>query len=276
MSRKSLFLAIAIVLALAGMVGSGLGMVVRHVPAFYARAAVPAGEGRKSASGNFLAACIKMVTGFSNGEFDAQFQEEEINSYLQEDWVTKHCIDNPMPPGISDPRVALDEDRIRLGFRYGSGLASTIVSLDMRVWLVKSETNLVALKFEKIHAGALPISAQSLLEQIADFAHQKDIEATWYRHQGRPVLLLRFQADRSNPNFQLSQLDLRPGQLRIAGQSLPVAMMVKESINRAFETSLAEGIRFERRLFHASFGTADQKEGMAAFVEKRKPAFRNR
>src|SRR5438876_4987317 len=63
---------------------------------------------------------------------------------------------------------------------------------------------------------------------------------------------------------------------RIAGQSLPVAMMVKESINRAFETSLAEGIRFERRLFHASFGTADQKEGMAAFVEKRKPAFRNR
>ena len=220
MSRKSLFLAIAIVLALAGMVGSGLGMVVRHVPAFYARAAVPAGEGRKSASGNFLAACIKMVTGFSNGEFDGQFQEEEINSYLQEDWVTKHCIDNPMPPGISDPRVALDEDRIRLGFRYGSGLASTIVSLDMRVWLVKSETNLVALKFEKIHAGALPISAQSLLEQIADFAHQKDIEATWYRHQGRPVLLLRFQADRSNPNFQLSQLEVRPGQLRIAGQSL--------------------------------------------------------
>ena len=63
---------------------------------------------------------------------------------------------------------------------------------------------------------------------------------------------------------------------RIAGQSLPIAMMVKESINRAFETSLAEGIRFERRLFHASFGTADQKEGMAAFVEKRKPAFKNR
>jgi len=63
---------------------------------------------------------------------------------------------------------------------------------------------------------------------------------------------------------------------RIAGQSLPIAMMVKESINRAFETSLAEGIRFERRLFHASFGTADQKEGMAAFVEKRKPVFKNR
>jgi enoyl-CoA hydratase len=63
---------------------------------------------------------------------------------------------------------------------------------------------------------------------------------------------------------------------RIAGQSLPIAMMVKEAVNRAFETTLAEGIRFERRLFHASFATADQKEGMAAFVEKRKPAFENR
>jgi enoyl-CoA hydratase len=63
---------------------------------------------------------------------------------------------------------------------------------------------------------------------------------------------------------------------RIAGQSLPIAMLVKESVNRAFETTLAEGIRFERRLFHATFATADQKEGMAAFVEKRKPVFKNR
>jgi enoyl-CoA hydratase len=53
-------------------------------------------------------------------------------------------------------------------------------------------------------------------------------------------------------------------------------MLAKESVNRAFETTLAEGIRFERRMFHASFATEDQKEGMAAFVDKRKPAFKNR
>src|SRR5215470_5488233 len=63
---------------------------------------------------------------------------------------------------------------------------------------------------------------------------------------------------------------------RIAGMSAPIAMMVKESVNRAYETTLAEGIRFERRLFHASFATEDQKEGMAAFVEKRQPAFKHR
>jgi enoyl-CoA hydratase len=62
----------------------------------------------------------------------------------------------------------------------------------------------------------------------------------------------------------------------IAGMSLPIAMMAKESINRAYETTLAEGIRFERRLFHSMFAIADRKEGMAAFVEKRPPDFEHR
>jgi enoyl-CoA hydratase len=63
---------------------------------------------------------------------------------------------------------------------------------------------------------------------------------------------------------------------RIASYSLPVAMMAKEAVNRAYETSLAEGVRYERRLFHATFALEDQKEGMAAFVEKRKPNFKHR
>jgi enoyl-CoA hydratase len=62
----------------------------------------------------------------------------------------------------------------------------------------------------------------------------------------------------------------------IAGMSLPIAMMAKEAVNRAYETSLSEGVRFERRLFHSMFATADQREGMAAFVEKRKPDFKHR
>ncbi len=61
----------------------------------------------------------------------------------------------------------------------------------------------------------------------------------------------------------------------IAEKSLPSTMMTKEAINRVFETSLAEGVRFERRIFHAIFATHDQKEGMNAFVEKRKPDFKH-
>lgn len=74
--------------------------------------------------------------------------------------------------------------------------------------------------------------------------------------------------------------DLLPEALKvaeaIAEMSMPIAMMTKETINRAYETTLSEGVLFERRVFHAMFATADQKEGMAAFIEKRKARFEHR
>ena len=63
---------------------------------------------------------------------------------------------------------------------------------------------------------------------------------------------------------------------KIASFSLPVVMMIKESVSRAYESTLSEGVLFERRLFHAAFALDDQKEGMEAFVEKRKPKFKHR
>jgi enoyl-CoA hydratase len=61
----------------------------------------------------------------------------------------------------------------------------------------------------------------------------------------------------------------------IAAMSQPSLLAAKEAVNRSFETSLAEGVRFERRVFHALFATKDRKEGMAAFIEKRPPRFMN-
>jgi enoyl-CoA hydratase len=63
---------------------------------------------------------------------------------------------------------------------------------------------------------------------------------------------------------------------KIAGLSLPIVMMAKEAVNRAYETSLSEGVKFERRVFHSSFATEDQKEGMSAFAEKRPPQWKHR
>ncbi len=63
---------------------------------------------------------------------------------------------------------------------------------------------------------------------------------------------------------------------KIAAMSRPSAMMAKEAVNSALEMTLRDGVRFERRLFHSTFATEDQKEGMAAFAEKRKPEFKNR
>ncbi|MBM3352830.1 MAG: enoyl-CoA hydratase [Betaproteobacteria bacterium] len=77
------------------------------------------------------------------------------------------------------------------------------------------------------------------------------------------------------PNDKLLQEALGAAQ-KIAEYSLPVAMMAKEAVNRAYEANLTEGILFERRLFHSAFALEDQKEGMAAFAGKRKPKFRHR
>lgn len=62
----------------------------------------------------------------------------------------------------------------------------------------------------------------------------------------------------------------------IAEKSLPIAMICKEAVDRAYETTLSEGVRFERRVFHSTFATEDQKEGMAAFAEKRQPQFKHK
>ena len=77
------------------------------------------------------------------------------------------------------------------------------------------------------------------------------------------------------PADQLLDETLKAAQT-IAAFSLPVVMMIKESVNRAFESSLNEGLLFERRVFHSAFALEDQKEGMAAFAEKRKATFKNR
>ena len=89
------------------------------------------------------------------------------------------------------------------------------------------------------------------------------------------------EAERSNlvarvvPTDQVVAEAVKIGE-RIAALSAPAVAIAKEAVNRAYETTLSEGVRFERRLFQSLFATEDQKEGMAAFVEKRKPAFRNR
>jgi enoyl-CoA hydratase len=77
------------------------------------------------------------------------------------------------------------------------------------------------------------------------------------------------------PAAQLVEEAVKTAQ-KIAEQSRPATMFAKECVNRAYETTLTEGVRFERRLFHSTFALQDQKEGMSAFVEKRPPQFKNK
>jgi hypothetical protein len=222
MNRKSVLLGLGILLLVTGSVSAGLVLLIRNDPDYYLRCAIPPGEERQKHSREFQSEFSQMLTHFlsHDPEWTDQFTQEQINSYFEEDFVRSGTMDTVLPEGVSAPRIAIEPDKIRLAFRYGKRAWSTIISIDIRVWLTH-EPNLVGLELQSLHAGALPISAQSLLEQVSETAQQHHIEVTWYRHKnGNPVALLRFQADRPRPTVQLRRLELRKGLIVIGGESI--------------------------------------------------------
>ncbi len=126
-----------------------------------------------------------------------------------------------LPEGISDPRIAFDHDRIRLAFRYGSGLFSTVISIDLRIWLTAQERNVLVVELERFRAGALPISSRTLLEKISEAGRPRGIGVAWYRnHQtGHPVAVLRFQDDQPKPTMEFIAVQPEAGTITIHGRS---------------------------------------------------------
>jgi hypothetical protein len=195
MNRKSVLFGIGVGLLVVS-VGTVLTLLLVHEPAVYARANQPEGEERKHLSGHFNSEFLRLYDGIRNDPtWYATFDEKSINSYFEEDFIHTGIAKSVLPEGVSAPRVAIEPDKIRLAFRYNIGPWNTIITIDMRVWLAnKREPNVIALELQGLHAGSLPIAAQSLLEQISETARQNGIKVIWYRYQGNPVALLKFQA----------------------------------------------------------------------------------
>ncbi len=226
MSRKSFQFGIGILLLL-GSIGTVFALLLSHEPAIYTRTTPPAGEERRRLSGACQSELLGLYTKIHDKfppTWNAQFTETSINSYLEEDFVRSRLAEKILPEGISAPRIAIEPDKIRLAFRYRVGPWSTIISIDMRVWLAtKREPNVIGLELQGLHAGSVPIAAQSLLEQISETAHQNGLEVMLYRYNGNPVALLRFQADQPNPTIQFTDLRLNPGCISISGRSLDIS-----------------------------------------------------
>jgi hypothetical protein len=218
MRRKPVLMAIGIIFLVLATVLFTLALLARHEPGFYVRAAVPPGEQRQQLSSQFYKEFMKLRNGIVNKDpkWYATFTEAQINSFFEEDCVAQ----NMLPEGVTAPRVAIEKDRIRLAFRYGTPPWCTIISIDFRVWLAPKEPNVVVLELQGLHAGALPVSAHSLLEELSEVVRRRNIEVNWYRHQGNPTAVLRFQSDQARASVQLRQLELRPGMITVAGRSL--------------------------------------------------------
>lgn len=236
MSRRSLFLAVGIFLVLASAIAAGLVTLIRYEPSVYHEAAVPPGPERQRMSQECTREFVRLVNAVTGEqEEECRFTNEQINSYLEESFLHQG-LGEFLPEGIAEPRLIIEPDKVRLAFRYGAGFWSTIISIDMKVWLAKDEPNVIALELTSLKAGALPITAQSLLNSLSERADRTGINFSWYRHHGHRVALLRFQNDKSHANLQLHGLQLEKGAIRIqvgsndSSPSLRAQIMIPESL----------------------------------------------
>jgi hypothetical protein len=219
MRRRAVLCVIAIISVLLVTSGTALTLLVHHIPAFYTRDAVPEGTERRGLCQEFLGHSTAFLNAFgSDQSSEHEFSQEQFNSYFQEQegeaGPSARIVE--IPEEVHDIRVALEHDRIRLGFRYGGGWCSTVVTIDFRVWLVARMPNVIALELCGFRAGALPLGTQVLLDYVSEAARRLGIEVTWYRSQGHPVALLQLQANQPRPTFQIRRLEVRGGRLLIA------------------------------------------------------------
>jgi len=221
MSRRSLL----VVGTLLGVVLSFVAVqfcLYRYQPRWYLACSMPPGQLRLKRSAEFMTEFSELINGLGGErEWYARFTDEQINSFFCESFMQSRLQEELHPDGISEPRVKFEPDRMRIAFRaYANRFYSTVVSMTLRMWVVRSEPNVIAIQIESCRAGLWPSSIpQWILEQVTTVARQHGIEVSWYRHEGHPVALVRFQIDKPKPTLQFKALQLEEGVLTIHGRS---------------------------------------------------------
>ncbi len=219
MRRRKLIALLILVGGVAACLGTVL-VLLKRPPAFYAQAPCPNDWETRERSAKLLTRVQDLKNEIrSRQEWGDTFTAEDLNCFFAENMSRRDGLCAMLPEGLHSPRVAIDGDRLKLGFKYGEGFWSTVVWVELRVWLVENETNLVAVEVCDLRTGSLPVGSQSILDAISEAARDSNVEVTWYRHGNNPVGLFRFCADQSRPPSVLRTLEVKDGRIVIAGQS---------------------------------------------------------
>lgn len=223
MFRRSRWMALLLLVGGVGLCLGGLYYLAKREPDFYNRPPSPDGfETRERA-----AQLLTRVQGLKNEirsryEWGETFTAEDLNCFFAENMGHKGGLSALLPESVHSPRVAIDGDRLKIGFKYGAGFWSTVVWVELKVWLVKDEPNLVAVEVCDLRTGSLPIGSQSVLDSISESAREWNIEVTWYRNGSNPVGLFRFFANQvGQPSSQILTLEVKDGKITVAGRSAP-------------------------------------------------------
>ncbi len=193
-----------------------LWLCLTHQPDFYREVSEIPPERRHANAEKFVAQSLRLRNDIVNEpHWEAVFTDEQVNAWLAEDLVA-HFADM-IPPGVHDPRVVFDTDRVTLAFRVDEGPVRSVVWVVVRVGVPRE--NVVSLTLEKIRAGVLPIAPDQLIERITDHALQRGLKVRWDLDGEHPVALIRYTADPRRPDLVLETLQVLKGQVRLSGRS---------------------------------------------------------
>jgi hypothetical protein len=213
------------ILALAGGL-TALAAALKHEPNFYCQGQVPPSAARKELAYTFFRNFGQMLADRDaiKETWRCDATDAQLNCFFDEIFVQRGEAEELSKLGISSPSVTLEDDHIRLAFRYGSGWFSTVISYDLRIWLVPKEANVIAVEIQSARAGALPISKQSILHQLSEIARKQNFKVTLYRHEGNSVALIDLQGDQQQPKSILTTLKVSTNKLTIRGKTLEHAL----------------------------------------------------
>jgi len=218
MRRRRLLISVGLILGFLALVLVGLAAMVKREPSFYTQAEMPAGPDRAALSQQAMAQYSGILSLLDDPSWEVSFSAEQINAFFQEHYYQVGGDEN-LPDGFHAPRVKVEDGKMRVGVRYGSGASSTVLSLEIKIWKVADELNTLAMEIVSLQAGSLPLSTGTLLDYISEAARREHIDISWYRQDGHPVAIMRFQADLSRPTFQFDRVELKDGKLTVRGRS---------------------------------------------------------
>ena len=191
--RPKLVAVVLLVLILSGTLGA-LGAMLKREPAFYVQAAPRSDYDTREKASRLLTRVQELKNDIrTKGDWGETFTADELNCFFAEMMGTNGAFAGMLPKRFHSPRVAVEGDRLRLGFRYGTGFWSTVVSVEFRVWLVAEQVNLMAVEVCDLRLGGLgvggAIDPRRHWRNGAVVEHRRDLVPA-QRQPGGPLPLL--------------------------------------------------------------------------------------
>jgi hypothetical protein len=214
LKRRWMILGLILVL----LIGTPLVLwgLISHQPEFYRELVTAPPEQRREKARKFVAQSLQLRNDVMNEpRWEAAFSDQQVNAWLAEDLVN-HFADQ-IPPGVRDPRVRFEMDRVILGFKLDDGPFPSVITVMARARV--PDENVLALTLEKIQAGMLPIPADQLLDKITAHAQAHGLDLRWEREGHLPVALIRYSPHSRRRDIVLEQLEVLNGQIRLSGRS---------------------------------------------------------